>query len=219
MKYKDDKIVYEVGDWIVNTFLNVKVDTHLANILFKISEIKYGKEYWHTDHFDFLTKKWVNSPGYSMTESSLRPATQEEISNALNCSQFKVGDWVYCEKMSEGDFRPKEHIPTFKIEQISLQSDINFLRPIKNESFGIREEHCRLAGADEIKEAQNPSIMIGSHKAKWVNDTLVVGCKQFDKVTVMSLHNLMNAMNIELIQIANHQVSCHQVQQILNQRS
>lgn len=45
----------------------------------------------------------------------------------------KIGDWVYAEKQKRGDYREPQHIPLFKIDFISEQTDATFLTP--KESF------------------------------------------------------------------------------------
>ena len=79
MKYLNDKIVYEVGDYVVQT-----QDFAIFPIDYKAHKITKFKEdgYFYID----------NELNFGFTSDTFRPATQEEIKD-IN-STFKEGDWV-----------------------------------------------------------------------------------------------------------------------------
>lgn len=74
--------------------------------------------------------------------------------------EFKVGDWVYAERQSDGDFRHEfgdSYIPIFKVEEIYKSTNKDeWLRPIKNKANGIESKYCRLATPEEIAKVNKP---------------------------------------------------------------
>lgn len=78
--------------------------------------------------------------------------------------EFKVGDWVYCEKQDNNDFRLKEFIPVFKIQDFNMDTD--FLRPVHGSPSGVHRKFCRLAKPEEIPTTSN-SFELSSLPEKW----------------------------------------------------
>lgn len=85
-------------------------------------------------------------------------------------NEFIVGDYIYCEKGNTGeDYRLKEFIPVFKLQEISKQGYI-WLRPQKDKTDGVLSSICRKATLEEIKQylpEEHPDLLIKIPE-KWV---------------------------------------------------
>lgn len=68
---------------------------------------------------------------------------------------FRIGDWVYCEKQSSGDYRCDYHdseqfIPVFQVKDFN--KDYTFLRPEEGKASGVEAKYCRMATKEEVQE-------------------------------------------------------------------
>jgi hypothetical protein len=79
MKYENNKIVYEVGDWVVK------------NIDFNYFPADYGA-YKVAARIDFGRFRLEKDLNYSFFDNNFRPATQEEIDKATKEEEIKVGE-------------------------------------------------------------------------------------------------------------------------------
>ncbi len=91
MKYKNNKIVYEVGDWVIpngigHTKNNVGFPTDRVFRVERTSNDASGY-YVHVD------KSSSNIAGYTTGFENVRPATQEEINKATKKEKIMIGDY------------------------------------------------------------------------------------------------------------------------------
>lgn len=184
-KIKSD-IKFEVGDWVLiksagtGNGLPANLDSVFVQLL-KIDEDKQP-----TGHLkgksDFMV---CYNKNYYRTKKDciIRHATPEEIDGHLAFTgqiqqylpddhpdkikpnqEFKVGDWAYCEKLSDDDFRGDSinshlYIPIFQIKEIEGV----YLRPEYRKFNGVNMKYCRHATPTEIN---NHLISIGQISAE-----------------------------------------------------
>ena len=173
MKYVNNKIVYEVGDWMTICYSSPNATHQIKSIReYTIDEPSSLDEYpaGVGQEFSFVDRE--NFSTNSAVWNTVRPASQNEINIK---SKFKVGDWVYAEKGHNNDCRNTMYIPLFQVKEvIPLNKGELYLRPEKDKVSGLKAVDCRLATDDEIAKVQ--TLTIAGHEVKFGKYVTAIGC-------------------------------------------
>ena len=177
MKYVDNKIVYEVGDWVF--YIGERANDGRNNDC----SVLENKAYQVTNRRgDVIIILGNENPGVNETYAQpnyVRPATQEEITKAIASQKpkFKIGDWVVVTKRHQSNQAYEGMVG--QLSNITLGSSIPYcIGPI--DSWCVDVRHATPA---EIKRATE--IKVGNHLVSFdyakTSEYIKVGCERVDK--------------------------------------
>lgn len=197
MKYENNKIIYEIGDWVVvldpgEYWASIHIDEILQ--IKEIEELSIGQKLY------FIT---TNQYVYS---NVVRPATQQEIEEAIKKTEFKVGDWVYL-YCSDTNNRYIFEVSNVTEEKYEIKQYYDITNNIFRKSTGcfykdISKRTFRYATIDEIAKAnlagrKLSEVKIRGHKVeRSENNSITIGCKTFNIDDINQVYRILDDYGI-----------------------
>jgi hypothetical protein len=204
-------------DKIVSTIKQLKEEDFIKGKWYKDTkhhEVRYCKfDYLKDGYVHFTDFIYPNSRGYGeyngnwgfrnnfievdvlKIQEFLPNGHVDKISEPVKEWMPKVGDWIYAER-SKDDYRAKEFIPVFKLEEICEEKGFPaWLRPEKRVISGVKIEYCRPATQDEIPKEPYSSTEKLPEYVKLIKDWSVDDEYMGEVFELSSLDNLSKFKN------------------------
>ena len=193
MRYNNNRIVYEVGDWIIfkPAFSEEQIKQINNIVIYTVDDTKnypagHGQRFYCDDIEVFSTN--------SMLYFNVRLATQKEIDKAIETQnpKFKIGDWVTRITPWANPFDGKITYPIREIKDGHIWPDWPACQTANSPS-----SQFRLATPEEIKQAQRIKFKVGdwitviekpnSQNEKWLGYTDRITKIEDDTITTSGL--------------------------------